>query len=259
MSNLKTSIKIKKLWVSDVAADGGIGVNWREIQGGAREATVQFNGSAADVSNYKNVLGANLESALSKGDVTLVFQNADLTPELIAELAGGTVTSDADADSYDAPINQNQSIEKSIKFLTEKNILFRVPRASLDAYPMMNDDDLHYYQVDSVVLLPEKEDVSPFGMDILSSVGAAKNDILTFSFGTIDSGAATIDTGAHTVAITITEASAVGITPTITVDAGASISPRGGLSGDYSSPVTHSVEAANGTKQNWVVTVTTTP
>lgn len=60
---MKTSIKIKKFWYADVASDGGCGVNWNEIQIGQREASVQFNGSDADVANYKNVLGAILASS----------------------------------------------------------------------------------------------------------------------------------------------------------------------------------------------------
>ena len=251
---MKTSIKIKKFWFADVASDGGLGTNWREIQVGQREATVQFNGSDADVSNYKNVIGGVLESALSKGDKTMNFQLADLTPELIAEFTGGTVTTAVDADSYDAPENENQSIEKSIMFLTERNLLYRMPRVSFDGYPMLNDDDLHYYQLNGVVLQPEKSGVSIYGYDVLKQPDA--NDILTFVIP-LQTGSSTINASAHTVAVTMPVGTVVtALVPTIGVSKGASVTPNSGVAKDFTSPVTYAVESANGVSQNWTVTVT---
>jgi len=251
---MKTSIKIKKFWFADVASDGGLGTNWKEIQIGQREATVQFNGSDSDVTNYKNVVGSVLESAISKGDKTVNFQFADLTPSLIAEFTGGTVTSDANADSYDAPLNENQSIEKSVKFLTDKNVLVRLPRVSFDGYPMMNDDDLHFYQINGTVLQPTKTTVSSHGWDVLKLPDA--NDITSFVLAA-QTGAATISTANHTVAITVAHDTVVtALEPVIGVSLGASILPESGTTKDFTSPVTYAVESANGDSQNWVVTVT---
>jgi hypothetical protein len=251
----KTSIKIKKFWFADVASDGDVGTNWQEIQVGQREATVQFNGSDADVSNYKNVVGNIMESAITKGDKTMNFQLADLSPDVIAEFTGGTVTTDSESIQYDAPNNENQNIEKSIKFLTEKNILFIIPRASFDGYPIINDDDLHYYQMNSTVLKPEKSGVPIFTYHELLTPSA--NDITVFTFGALDDSAATINTSTHVVDITVvigTDPSA--LTPTIDVSLGASIDPASGVERDFSSAVTYDVEAADGTVQTWTVNVT---
>ncbi len=255
MADLKTSIKIKKFWYADIASDGGIGNNWQEIQIGQREASVQFNGSDADVSNFKNILGANLESAIVKGDKTMNFQNANLTPEVIGDFTGGIVTSDATAESYDAPENENQVIEKSIKFLTDKNVLFRMTRVSFDSFPIINDDDLHYYQMNSVVLVPEKAGEPTYGYDVL--LQPDNNDILTFSF--VEEDAPAVITGSPTFTVTVdvdngTDESA--IIPTITVSKGASIDPPSGQVNDFTSPVVYAIESANGDTQNWTVTVT---
>lgn len=251
---MKTSIKIKKFWHAPMAADGGLGTDWVEIQAGQREATVQFNGSDADVTNYKNVLGNIVESAMMKGDKTLVFQFLDLTPEEIAPFVGGTVTTSAESEGYEAPLNENQSIERSVMFLSDKNVLFRIPRVSLDAFLMINDDDLHYLQVNGVVLSPDKAGVGSYKYDILKQI--SENDITSFVLAE-QTGAATIDTGAHTVAIEVeSDTSKTALTPTIGVSLGASITPGSGVVTDFTDPVVYSVEAADGTKQNWTVTVT---
>lgn len=251
---MKTSIKIKKFWISPLASDGGMGTNWIQIQRGQRQGTVQFNGSEANTTNYKNVEGDNLESDKQKGDVTVNCQIADLTPEITAMFAGGTVTETADAISFDSPDNANQSIELSVMFLTDKNVLYRLPRVSFDGYPIVNDDDLHFTQVNGVVLQPEKTGVSQWGYDVLKKPEA--NDILTFVLEA-QTGPATINATAHTVAITVASGTVVtALTPTITASLGADISPASGEAVDFTSPVEYTITAANGTEQTWTVTVT---
>jgi hypothetical protein len=251
---MKTSIKLKKAWFAHVASDGGVGTDWQEIQEAQREATVQFNGSDADVTNYKNVLGNTLESAKTKGDKTLNFQFADLTPVMIAEFAGGVVTSDSDADTYEAPDNENQSIELSIKFLTDKNVMYTLPRVSFDSYPMINDDDLHYYQVNGVVMKPEKTGVKSYKSQILKQPD--NNDILTFVLEE-QTGAAVISAVTHTVAIEVEIGTVVtALVPEITTSMGASILPYSGDAQNFTAPVVYTVESANGDSQEWTVTVT---
>lgn len=257
--SIETSIKIKKFWYAAVASDGGVGSDWNEIQIGQREATVQFNGSDADVTNYKNVLGSILESATLKGDKTMNFQLADLSPAVIADFTGGTVTDDATSTKYEAPENENIGIEKSIRFLTDNNILFEMPRVSFDGYPTMNDDDLHYYQMNGTVLLPTKANTPSYSYDILKL--ADENDIESFdilvSGVTVLTGAATITAGTHTVVAEV--ANGTGLTtlaPTIGVSLGASLDPASGDSRDFTSALTYSVESANGTSQTWTVTIT---
>jgi len=251
---MKTSIKIKKFWYADVAADGGVGTNWKEIQLGQREASVQFNGSDADVTNYKNILGSVLESAMLKGDMTCNFQLADLTPDVIAAFVGGVVTTDANTTQYEAPLNLNQVVEKSIKFLTGNNVLFTFARMNFDGYPMVNDDDLHYYQMNSTVLQPSKVTVSAYSFDILKLPDA--NDIIAFTCPNI-SGVATINASAHTVAANLLNGTTkTAVIPVIGVSLGASIVPESGVVQDFTSPVVYAVESANGATQNWTITLT---
>lgn len=252
----KTSIKIKKFWVSPVASDGGLGSNFKEIQLGQREATVQFNGSDADTTNYKNVIGGTLESSSMKGDKTMNFQIADLTPETIQMFTGGTVTTTADYDSYEAPENENQAIELSVRFLTDKNVLFEMPRVSFDGYPVINDDDLHYYQINSTVLTPTKVGVKIYKYYVLKDAAIVKNDITSFSLAA-QTGAATITPLSHTVAITVAAATDItALTPIIGVDLGASVTPNSGVETDFTAPVIYTVTSANGIEQQWTVTVT---
>jgi len=252
-----TSVKIKKFWTADVAQDGGAGTNWEEIQIGQREASVKLNGSDAATNNYKNVQGSLLESSSVKGDMTLNFQLADLTPENIAKFTGGTVTTDANSVKFSAPINPNQIIEKSVKILTGGNVLVTIPRVVFDGYPMINDDDLHYYMINGVVLQPDKTTIGSYTYEELLLPNA--NDIITFVIP-LQTGSSTIDAVAHTVAVTMPALTVVtALVPVIGVSLGASILPISGEAQNFTAPVIYAVESANGAIQNWTVTVTVTP
>lgn len=256
---IKTSIKVKKAWWSDIASDGGVGTDWNEFQIGTREATFQFNGSDADVTNYKNVLGSILESSTLKGDKTVNFQLADLTPAVIAEFTGGTVTDDATSTRFDAPENENVGIEKSVRFLTDNNVLVELPRVSFDVYPIFNDDDLHYFQMNGTILLPEKSGVTTFAYDVLKLPD--ENDITSFdiviSGSSVLTGAATITPATHTVVAEVVNGTGLTtLAPTIGVSLGASIDPPSGDTQDFTSAVEYTVESANGTSQVWTITVT---
>lgn len=81
-------------------------------------------------------------------------------------------------------------------------------------------------------------------------------DIATFVLAE-QTGAATIDAGAHTVAIEVeTGTDVTDLVPTLTVSTGATVSPLSGVTQDFTSPVVYTVTAEDGTEQAWTVTVT---
>jgi len=82
-------------------------------------------------------------------------------------------------------------------------------------------------------------------------------DILTFTLAD-QTGAATINTTNHTVAIEVSHlATITNLTPYIAVSYGATISPTSMTSRDFTTPQTYTVTALDGeTTQEWVVTVT---
>lgn len=81
-------------------------------------------------------------------------------------------------------------------------------------------------------------------------------DILTFVLAA-QTGAATIDADAHTVAIEVANGTTVtALEPTIAVSTGASVDPASEAATDFTSAVTYTVTAADGTEQEWTVTVT---
>lgn len=257
MSDTKSSIKIKKFWWSTLAEDGGAGSLWREIQSSTREGTAKFNGSDATKTEHKNILGQVIEEDSVTGAKTVVFQLADLSPEMIAEFMGGVVTDSADYTKYSAPLGGVQVVERSIMFLTARNVLFVIPRVSFSAYPMIDDNDLHYHNMSGTVLLPTKHATPEYEYYVLKTINAT--DILTFALEE-QTGAATINATAHTVAITVaTGTPKTALKPTVTASLGASVSPNSGDTTDFTSPVTYVVTAADGTVQNWTVTVTVAP
>ena len=85
---------------------------------------------------------------------------------------------------------------------------------------------------------------------------STETDITAFTLPQ-QTGAATIDAGAHTVAIEVAYGTGLtNLTPNITLSEDATISPLSGVTQDFSSPVIYSVTAEDGiTMQNWTVTV----
>ena len=74
---------------------------------------------------------------------------------------------------------------------------------------------------------------------------------------TIDSVEGTISESDHTIAVTLPYGTSVAdLTPTITVDADATVSPKSGTAQDFTEPVRYTVTAENGTTQDYTVTVT---
>lgn len=121
--------------------------------------------------------------------------------------------------------------------------------------------------------LAEGSDAIDAGIDVgLSFVGVAPDigayeystpetetatDIVTFTLAD-QTGAATINATAHTVAIEIAyTANITNLTPTLTLSYGATVIPLSGVSRDFTSPVPYTVTAEDGvTYQEWTVTVT---
>jgi len=253
---MKTSIKVKKLWYGPIEADGGISTQLTELQIGTREATCQFNGSDADTTTYKNVLGDVVESAIVKGDTTMNFQFADFDAEVIADMIGGVVVEDADSIRFESPANPNQSIERSILFLTDKNVLVSLPRCSFDAFPIMNDDDLHYFQVNTTVLTPSKVGEPTYAMDLIKAAAISNAEITAFSMEE-QTGPATITSGTGEIDIEVANGTDVtDLVPTIAISLGASIAPVNKVAQDFTNPVEYVVTAADGTTKTWTVTVT---
>jgi len=82
-----------------------------------------------------------------------------------------------------------------------------------------------------------------------------ENDILSFSFAE-QTGVATINATNHTVNVEVANGTVLtALTPTITVSANATINPLSGVARDFSSAVTYTVTAEDGTAQDWTVNV----
>lgn len=90
-----------------------------------------------------------------------------------------------------------------------------------------------------------------------SGAASTETDITAFTLAA-QTGAATIDAGAHTIDIEVAYNTVLtSLTPTITLSAGAAVSPNSGVVQDFTSAVNYTVTAEDGTTtQVWVVTVT---
>lgn len=251
MSNI--DVDYKKVLVSDVAADGGLGMHWHKIDGVVRQGTASLTGTDSDVTAHKNVHGDILASSIVKGDVTFNFQCADVSAENKQYFMGGIIETSAEGKNWKAP-DETQAIYKSIQILGKNNVLEYGVNVRMDAYIAKNDNDLAYIQVNGTVEKPTKEGVESTGS--WSDFDTAANDILTYAFAE-QTGAAVIDSGAHTVAIEVANGTDVSaLVPTFTASLGADTFPYSGDSDDFTSPVEVLVESADGTQQTWTITVT---
>jgi len=95
------------------------------------------------------------------------------------------------------------------------------------------------------------------GLSVSAPSESDATDITAFSF-TEQTGAATINTTNHTISIEVAYGTSLtSLSPSITVSYGASIDPPGGTARNFTSPVTYTVMAEDGTTtQVWTVTVT---
>lgn len=246
-------VDYSKILISDVAPDGGLGTQWEEIQGATRQGTASLAGSDSDITTHKDVLGQIIKTSTVKGDLTFNFQCADISAENRAKLMGGTVETTSEGTNYKAP-SVNQAINKSIMVIGRDGVADYAVNVSIDAYITKADDDLAYIQVNGTVEKPEKEGIEPYGS--WDSIDVEANDITGFVLAE-QTGAAVIDTGAHTVSIEVANGTVVtALIPTINVSIGANATPNSLEAQDFTSPVEYTVKSADGTEQIWTVTVT---
>lgn len=247
-----TSIKISKLLVSEVGKS-----NYRDIAPITREATAKLEGSAGDKTKYKNIIGGSLAESKMVGDKTLMLQLADFTPELTAMFCGGTYSADTNGSTYLAPANENVNIELAFQLLTEGGLFFDCPRVSVDCYPAVSDDDLHYYAVEGSLLTPE--DGTPiYQYKALTDTALTQKAMTSFKMignsGQTITG--TITEGAGTIAITVPTAMDItAVKPLIIVSPGATYDKYGAQ--NFTSPVPYVVTSADGkSTKTYTVTVT---
>ena len=249
----KVDVDIKKLLFSDVAPDGGLGTQWVKMSGEARKGTATMAGSAANITEHKNIRGGIIASSSEDGSNTITLQYADITAESRKYFMGGTIETSAAGINYKKPSGK-QAIYKSVMVVGVKNTVEYAVNVRINAYPTRGDADLAFLQIDGLIEIPTKEGVEAQGS--WDNIDADANDILTFVMAeqTVE---ATIDTAAHTVAITVANGTdPTSLIPTIGLSLGANATPNSLEVQDFTNPVTYAVENANGVSQEWIVTVT---
>lgn len=256
---METSVGFKKIWLSEPSATGGLGNAWRPAQKGTRQGTGSFMQDAAMVTPYKNVLGQAIEETVQAGDVKVALQLADIDPETIAMVSGGTFTETAEGRTYTPPKTANAKRELSVSILTDKNVFISATRVSFSAALAFKDDDLHYCDLAGTVLATEDETSPTFSYTPLDATQAADTKILGFKLAA-QTGAAVINHTAKTVAITVATGTVVtALAPSVDVAMGAQCTPLSGVATDFTAPVAYKVEAADGTTATYTVTVTVAP
>ena len=99
------------------------------------------------------------------------------------------------------------------------------------------------------------ETTKDYTVTVTPAEPSSETDILTFTIPS-QVGSSVIDATAHTVSVVMPYGSSTTQTPTITVSAGATISPLSGVAQSFSSSATYTITAEDSTTQDWIVTVT---
>jgi hypothetical protein len=123
-------------------------------------------------------------------------------------------------------------------------------------------DNLLFYtgSIDDIRIYNRALSASDISDLFTSETGNSETHILTFSLPS-ETSPATINAMSHTVNIEVAyDTDVTSMTPNVTLSAGATISPNTSTSHDFTSPVTYTVTAEDGTTtQDWVVNVTIAP
>ena len=203
--------------------------------------------------SYKNVNGEVLEESVVAGDYSLNMQVADISAVNKALFMGGDVEVSAEVTEWKKD-NQVQGIRKSVMIIHKNMSITYAVNVALNAYLATSDEDLAYIQVNGTALKPEKEGVNAIGS--YEGFDKSANDIKGFVLDE-QTGAASINTTLHTVSIEVEAGTDITkLSPYIKCSIGAYATPCGSDEIDFSQPVVFAVEAADGTTQNWTVTVT---
>jgi len=104
--------------------------------------------------------------------------------------------------------------------------------------------------------------MQPYPVYVYSGPVLSKQKVITtFNFASLAPNViGVVDEVNHTVALTVPFGIDVtALVPTITISSGASINPNNNVAQNFTSPVTYTVTAENGSTQNYIVTVSVTP
>ena len=232
------------------------------------QGTSDFLGFAVEISGHTMITCTPREDEDENNTNTLIdagaayLVNFNLSPEVIEDIPDQSATegiefafqfsetlfSDFDEDelTYSATVN-NSVLPDWLSFEPATRTFSGTPTSSdIGVIEVTIEADDGYDGTASAA----------FELQVLEFL-SEENDILTFVLAE-QTGEATIDNETHTINVEVVNSTDVtDLTPTITISNGATIAPENGVSQDFSSSVTYTVTAEDGTTtQDWEVTVT---
>ncbi|WP_421763536.1 cadherin domain-containing protein [Ekhidna sp.] len=154
--------------------------------------------------------------------------------------SGLTPTLSVEADGYSAVLSMSGVVSDHGNSDDIASLQFTFNNSAFSNYAAVDVDNSSAYNAGFGI------DFSPY----------TENDITSFTFSEVE-GSATVNNTAHTVvaeAVAGTDISA--ITPSIGISQNAEISPETGVEQDFSTAITYTVTAEDGTPQDWDVTIT---
>ncbi|WP_149913496.1 hypothetical protein [Sphingobacterium cavernae] len=163
MSNVSYGMKTNSLLIGAVAVDGGAGTVLTS-PGKVLEDTVELTPS----DSTKTAFTAQGDSdpfvlSVKKGIREGQFDLGTLDPEVIADLAGGTVTGSGANKVYNAPTGNPAPIYKTLKIIDEQNVAWLFPRVLIDAdiIGRWRNGELNVLRVKFTVMQPTKTGIAP--------------------------------------------------------------------------------------------------
>lgn len=155
------TLGLSKIEVGAIAEDGGMGTDLAQL-GYTSEETCNLTTDDPEITEfYAEEVDDPVMSMAKAGKMTLAFSIMDPSMDVLAKLMGGTASTGAEGDVWEAP-NSAPTVELSIRITSRQGMCFDIPRASFVAKfnGEMRKSSLMLLEVTATILVPKKANTS---------------------------------------------------------------------------------------------------
>ncbi len=221
-----------------------------------------------DVSNLLPTISVSAEASMTPtvaqdftNPVVYTITAGDLSTSNWTATVGFAPNDEAEITSFSIPGQLSSTISAGAQTINVvvpfgANISSLLPTIGVSAEAIVSPTSAQDFST-PIVYTVTAEDTSSKDWTVTVTEGAARTDKDIVSFDLADqTGSATINTAQKTVQIEVQFGTDLSkLSPSITVSGGASIAPESDIEKDFSSSVTYTVTAEDGSTQDWTVSV----
>ncbi|MGB4774087.1 MAG: hypothetical protein WBP45_02850 [Daejeonella sp.] len=126
------SIGLESIKLGEIPVDGTMSTVLAVLGLTYQDSADLVEGDAQSQEIFSEELDDPIEILETKGVKTLKWSIMDFTPDVLAEVLGGTVTGVSPDKVWDAP-DETVNIERSVEIITKRGVKIEIPRAKISA------------------------------------------------------------------------------------------------------------------------------